>query len=367
MDIIISENLKQLRKKRNNTQDDLAEFLNVSSAAVSKWERGECYPDIELIPRIASYYDVSLDDLFGIGEIKKKEYIDEYLTKDHKIFIQEEDRTEQAIKRIALWREAQKEFPNNHIVLLHLMNALNYPHWKPSDNHEEIIQIGERLLAESTDTHIRSDTIYTLCNACALKKDIENAKRYANMAPSFCFSKEILYGHCLFGEERVEYRQSCIASFIREIYKTFIQDLYGIDNGIKASISGEDSVKMCEFALNLFKLLYPDGDYGEDEEWIAAICNVLANMYSGDNNDKALYYLDETANHYVKFYTQGEFKHTSFMVNRLTYSGYTGSKDLMQKCVLQNINIIEKVKDLEPIRSDKRYTAAIEKLKALLQ
>jgi transcriptional regulator with XRE-family HTH domain len=368
MDIIISENLKQLRKKKNNTQDDLAEFLTVSSAAVSKRERGECYPDIELIPRIASYYDISLDDLFGMGEIKKKECIDEYLAKDHEIHIQEEDRTEQSIKRTALWREAQKEFPNNHIVLLNLVNALIYPHWKQSDNFEEIVQIGERLLAESTDTNIRSNIIYTLCNACILKNDIENAKRYANMVPSYCYSKEILYGHCLFGEERVEYRQSCIASFIREIYRTFIQDLYGIANGIDASISGEDTLKMCKFALNLFQLLYPDGDFGEDEQWIAAICNVLANMYSGDNNnDKALYYLDETANHYVKFYTQGEFKHTSFMVNRLIYSGYTGSKDSMRKYIAQDIKIIEKAQDLDPIRNDERYTAAIEKLKVLLQ
>jgi transcriptional regulator with XRE-family HTH domain len=157
MNIIISDNLKELRKKKNNTHEDLAEFLTVSSAAVSKWERGECYPDIEFLPKTASYYDISMDDLFGMGEIKKKERVDEYLAKDYEIFLQEDDRPKQRIKRIALWREAQKEFPNNHTVLMYLVYALNYTDGEPSENYEEIVQIGERLIAERTEKDNRAN------------------------------------------------------------------------------------------------------------------------------------------------------------------------------------------------------------------
>ena len=368
MNIIISENLKELRKKKNNTQEDLAEFLAVSSAAVSKWERGECYPDIEFLPKIASYYNISMDELFGFGEIKKKERIDEYLAKDYEIFLQEDDRPTQAKKRIALWREAQREFPNNHTVLLYLIYALNYPDCEPSDNYEEIVQIGERLISESTDNDIRSTTIYNLSRFCALKKDFENAKRYANMMPSYYNSREILYGRCLSGEERVEYNQQCIVYFIREIYKTFINELSGTAYK-PSSISGEQMTLMCEFALSLYKLLYPDGDFGDDESWIATVCHVLTNVYSGEDNDKALYYLDEMANHTVKYWTQGDFKHTSFMVNRLTYSSskYNRSKDTIRKFVGQDIKIIEETKSLDCIRNDERYTSAIEKLKNLLK
>jgi len=368
MNINISENLKELRKKKNNTQEELAEFLTVSGAAVSKWERGECYPDIEFLPKIASYYDISMDDLFGMGEIKKKERIDEYLAKDYEIFLQEDDRPKQAEKRIALWREAQKEFPNNHTVLLNLIYALNYPDCEPSDNADEIVQIGERLLAESTDDDIRSVTIYTLCRVCGLKNDFENAKRYANMVPPFFRSKEILYSRCLSGEERVKHSQQCIVYFIREIYKTFINDLSGTAKR-KSDISGYECAPMTEFALNLYKLLYPDGDYGDDEQEAALICHVLTNQYSGEDNDKALYYLDEMANHYVKFYTQGDFKHTSFMVNRLTYSSskYNRSKDSIRKYVGQTIKIFEEADYLDAIKSDERYAAAMEKLKNLVK
>ncbi|MBR2296808.1 MAG: helix-turn-helix transcriptional regulator, partial [Clostridia bacterium] len=49
MKIAIGENIKRLRKQKGITQEKLAEAINVSVAAVSKWERDETYPDITLI------------------------------------------------------------------------------------------------------------------------------------------------------------------------------------------------------------------------------------------------------------------------------------------------------------------------------
>ena len=54
---ILAEN----RRKRGITQDELAEFMGVSKAAVSKWETEVSYPDIMLLPRLASYFDISID------------------------------------------------------------------------------------------------------------------------------------------------------------------------------------------------------------------------------------------------------------------------------------------------------------------
>ena len=52
-----------LRKTKGLTQRDLAEMLNVSDKAVSRWERGESYPDIELIPIIANIFSITADEL----------------------------------------------------------------------------------------------------------------------------------------------------------------------------------------------------------------------------------------------------------------------------------------------------------------
>ena len=58
---ILAEN----RRRKGITQDELAEFVGVSKAAVSKWETESTYPDILLLPRLAAYFDISIDELMG--------------------------------------------------------------------------------------------------------------------------------------------------------------------------------------------------------------------------------------------------------------------------------------------------------------
>ena len=63
--IKLNEQLVFLRKQNNKTQQDLAQVLNVSNQAVSKWESGTSHPDINLLPEIAQYFNVSIDELLG--------------------------------------------------------------------------------------------------------------------------------------------------------------------------------------------------------------------------------------------------------------------------------------------------------------
>ncbi len=60
-----AENLKQLRKEKHLSQEELAEILDVSRQAVSKWEQGNGYPEVEKLLLLASKLDVSLDRLMS--------------------------------------------------------------------------------------------------------------------------------------------------------------------------------------------------------------------------------------------------------------------------------------------------------------
>ena len=64
-----NEKLQELRKLRGLTQDQLAESLYVSRTAISKWESGRGYPNIESLKMIAKFFAVTVDDLISTDEV----------------------------------------------------------------------------------------------------------------------------------------------------------------------------------------------------------------------------------------------------------------------------------------------------------
>ena len=70
--IKIGEFLKELRKEKGLTQEQLAEKLNVSRRTVSRWETGNNLPDLDVLIEMADYYEVDLRELLD-GERKSEE------------------------------------------------------------------------------------------------------------------------------------------------------------------------------------------------------------------------------------------------------------------------------------------------------
>ena len=110
MEIKFSKRLKELRRERKNTQEALAEHLGISIQAVSKWERGDGMPDITLLPRIASYYDTTVDFLLGCDSIRKQEDIAVFKEKAQ-VLINKGKRKE----RLELCRAYQKNIPMTRV------------------------------------------------------------------------------------------------------------------------------------------------------------------------------------------------------------------------------------------------------------
>lgn len=75
----LSDNIVRLRRERKLTQEELADFMGVTKASVSKWEKGINTPDLMLLPRLAAYFDVTVDELIGYeaqlsGEQIRRQY-----------------------------------------------------------------------------------------------------------------------------------------------------------------------------------------------------------------------------------------------------------------------------------------------------
>lgn len=65
MQLNLGEKIRFLRRREGRTQEALANALGVTSQAVSRRESGGCYPDINLIPSLANYFGITIDELFG--------------------------------------------------------------------------------------------------------------------------------------------------------------------------------------------------------------------------------------------------------------------------------------------------------------
>ena len=70
---LVSKNLVYYRKKANLTQLELAEKINYSDKAISKWERGETIPDVFMLKQLANIYGITIDDFLSEKQNKEKE------------------------------------------------------------------------------------------------------------------------------------------------------------------------------------------------------------------------------------------------------------------------------------------------------
>ena len=69
MELHIGEKIRSLRLQRGLTQEEVAVHIGISYQAISKWERCEGYPDITMLPALANYFHISVDELIGMEEI----------------------------------------------------------------------------------------------------------------------------------------------------------------------------------------------------------------------------------------------------------------------------------------------------------
>lgn len=82
MDLNLGSIIKRLRIEHSITQEELAAYLGISFQAVSKWETGTTLPDITLLPKLAAYFGVKIDDLFAVNHEDELERIETMLQRE---------------------------------------------------------------------------------------------------------------------------------------------------------------------------------------------------------------------------------------------------------------------------------------------
>ena len=255
MKLNIGETIKKLRRERDITQEEFAEVLGVSCQSVSRWENNLCYPDIELIPTIAAFFDISTDKLMGVDDVAEKKAVDRYL-KDFQVAMSIGNINE----CIRIARAGVAEFPNNYALLNKLMYALcaagddtaNIPDWKENMQKydAEIVALGERIIKYCSDTKIKFEATDRLAlHHCDMGSKQQGRAIYETFTP-MAYCREWSLKWALSEEEELPHWRNFI-----------LQSYYALSDGLWQLVdlvSDEDAVVISEKSLALDHLIFDD-------------------------------------------------------------------------------------------------------------
>ena len=350
MELKIGENLKALRKERGNTQDDLANHLGISVQAVSKWERGDGFPDITLLPYIASYYNVTVDDILGCNALRKQEELQTF-KRQAQILVNQGKRVE----RLALCREMQKKYPNDEDVLYNLM----YDLWAVdhAKNSEEIISIAGRLL-KSDSMDMRYSAIQMLAFTYSRLGNDEKALEYAKMIPC---NKDLLVS-VLKGKELVEHCRLYFWELCGNMQR--MADI--LMRCPEAGYTPEEQHAIRETLYRFYRMIFADGDFGVWENRLGELCRDMAlNSADAGNTDRAFEELAEMCDHAEKYQKFSSIRQTSPLVRGVEY--HTSQIGNSVACSLASIFLysLENNPRFMALQGDERLQVVKNRLKAL--
>ena len=187
----IGKNIRKLRKERNLTQEELAELLNITSQAISKWENETGMPDISQIIPLARVFGVSTDLLFGISSTNEQNDVEKIIKDLH---IKNKNLEIDDYEEYKQKSEALKHYPNNFTLLYSCFVKgcfLLQTEWQEKLSKEEQESIYNECIRQSNvifsycpNTDIVINTKRELVGLMVVKKEHEKAMKLISELPN---------------------------------------------------------------------------------------------------------------------------------------------------------------------------------------
>ena len=276
----IGSTIKRLRREKDMTQEQLAEYLGITSRAISQWECDRTAPDISQIPALCHVFDVSSDVLLGIDMEKNHEEIQSYLTQASDLGNQGKLQ-----ERTQLLRQANKKFPRDYKIMQSLANSLVCEYSRKGiKEYDEVFALCHRVLAECTDSVTRYRAMDTLGTAYGYAGKTEEMRKLAQEMPRAYFSYENFMTYRWKGDADFEEFQSYLSFLIyhtAEMIERAVSHRH--DNG-EFIYSLEDRIHLWKTEVGFLELLFPDGDYQIKAQLGEVACSFLCTAYLRKQN-----------------------------------------------------------------------------------
>ena len=217
----IGNNLKVLRKNKNITQEELAQYLSVSPQSVSKWENNISAPDISMLPVLADFYNISIDELLQYSCVKRKEKMIELSSYVHELL--NSGKTKEAYE----WLKNHMAEWSLSVGINHLFAAVirTYAGEKQGEEKEQLLleairQCEKVINLDQNETARTAQAKMEMCYCLFDLKRYKEAEKIAETLPSMYSSRErvlckISTGKSL--ESNCEYAKKCLNELLTEI------------------------------------------------------------------------------------------------------------------------------------------------------
>ena len=288
MKLKICDSIRELRHTNGVTQETLADSLGVTAQAVSRWEAGACYPDMELIPSIANFFGISIDRLFGYNgerETKISAILDDIDRLNDESWRDDTNLDE----CISILRRGLEEFPGNERIMNRLALILKQAGWarhhewlsygedghlhSDYDRHRknpywaEAIELFQRLSTDAMDRDIRYSAVGELVLLYRTTGDVERAKIIAESMPSIALCREVMLATATDGTEQTAYYAEACIALLRTFREQFV---YALVNE-RSNFDSEVPIKKIQGLIAMFDLLFSDGNMGPQH---ASVCDL---------------------------------------------------------------------------------------------
>jgi transcriptional regulator with XRE-family HTH domain len=159
-DLNIAKTITNKRREKGLTQDQVAAYIGVTKASVSKWETGQSYPDITFLPQLAAYFNISIDELMG--------YTPQMTKEDIKVLYHRLSKDFSNRQFDEVWFDCQEIIKKYYSCypLIFQMAVLLCNHWMLSNDVmiqkqilNEVIVLCQRIQNESSDVWLSKDAV----------------------------------------------------------------------------------------------------------------------------------------------------------------------------------------------------------------
>ena len=264
--IKIGEKIRLLRKKNDVTQDKLAYHLGVTPQAVSRWESGVCYPDMNALPAIADYFSVSMDELLCYTGVQKAAKVKEYLAEVEHLL--DRDKITEALE---LLRRAMADVPSDHSLQLEAAGVLSLYAGMLAESGSgdrveaavsavlsEAVSLCRHILDDCTDDGIRDETKKTLCDIYAHQMgDVAQAVEIADQLHGMSVSREIIRATMLTGDIAFGQAQENLILFADNIW-WHLYNLACVPDIAGDRYSTAEKIAILRKGISLFTVIFDD-------------------------------------------------------------------------------------------------------------